>query len=124
LGQNIKRNLLDVPNEELSTLKYRDLLTRYGLEDSHINEFTADSFIRLLEKCGFEVLTIDYTNDYKLKSPVFKALLRLNLFIQKIKNSRMHQTSGRFSKILTMHLYERLEKKHHVIAMIRRSGNN
>lgn len=69
VDEDIDKTILVASREDIENMDYELIKKKYSIEHCHLTSFSKRSIIKTLEETGFEIIQIDYTNNYK---PIFK----------------------------------------------------
>jgi ubiquinone/menaquinone biosynthesis C-methylase UbiE len=113
-NQKIEKTLLDVPKEDLEQMDYEEIKRKYHVTEDHLNSFSEEEFIKLLEEEKFTIKQIDYTYEYEVK---LKGASIISSFgAQLIKRSNIAEAI--YNKSIYIFYKEREDKKHHIIVQV------
>lgn len=118
-NQKIEKTLLDVPKEDLEQMDYNEIKKRYHVTEDHLNSFSEEGFIKLLEEEGFTVKQIEYTRKYE---PKFKEkLIYSAISLLKIRFiNRSNIAEAIFNRIVFLFYKEKGDKGHIVVRACKR----
>jgi 2-polyprenyl-3-methyl-5-hydroxy-6-metoxy-1,4-benzoquinol methylase len=113
-NQKIEKTLLDVPKEDLEQMDYEEIKKKYHVTEDHLNSFSEEGFIKLLEEAGFIIKQVDYTHKYELRFKIGLIYSVISLLkIKFINRSNIAETI--YNKIIFLFYKEKEDKGHIVV---------
>ena len=95
-------------------MDYEEIKRKYHVTEDHLNSFSEEMFIELLEEEKFTIKQIDYTYEYEVK--LKGASIISSLGAQLIKRSNIAEAI--YNKSVYIFYKEREDKKHHIIVQV------
>ena len=119
-SQEIEKTLLDVPNHDLETMDYHDIVAKYNVAGAHLNSFTEKSFIAAVKEAGLEHLDTRHTFKFDKKYKSNKLYLIVPFLKIKLRTADRLTGLENFLNRMSFKLYRKTDEKAHIIVKARK----
>jgi len=107
-NQVIEKTILQIPKKELEQMNFYEIIKKYNIPDAHLNSFSKEEIISIMEEEGFKVKQVDFTHKYE---PIFKSK-KIYHFISYIKlRTRFIKKSKRINSLFDIFIFSAYRKK-------------